>query len=151
MTARIATVLAALALGCGAIAASTPDPLLMDQFRRDLITELAEKSPGLSDEQQKASLDSIINEPTRSCPSALTLTGKQLEILHSGQCPFTDEQIQQTYAELKQLVADKPMPVLVELYRARLEAGGLNPVQKTIYFNFASAITENLRRAHTGT
>ncbi len=63
--------LSVMALNYGTIAASMSDPFLVDQFRKDLITQLSENAPRLSDKQQAVALDSMINESTRTVPQLL--------------------------------------------------------------------------------
>ena len=147
MNTRVLFLSCALTLFFIAHAMSASDALLVDQFKTDMIAQLEEKTPGLSAEQKKTALDSILAEANRTCPSALLLTQAQSTMLGAGDCPVTDEQLRQTYRQLKQLAGDRPMPVLVEYYKAKFDLGQLNPVQKTIYFNFTSAIYENVRRA----
>ena len=124
------------------------DPVLVEQFMKDAGAQLVEVSPNLPSDRRQIAVDAIMADVSRTCPSALSVDSAQAEILRTGKCPFTDNQLRDKYTELKQLAGGKPMPTIVEFYRARFERGELNPTQKTLYYTFTSAIYENTQHAH---
>lgn len=130
-----------------ALAQDSAAPILVDQFNKDLLTLISEKSPQSSADQRKALADAAFTEVNREFPATTTATPSQWEALHSGQCPFTNEQIRQAYSDLKTLAAEKPMPDIVEFYKAKFAAGQLNAPQKTLYFNLTSAIRDRIRKS----
>jgi hypothetical protein len=137
--------LAPIFLFSQALAQSPEAPTLIDQFKKDLLTLVSEKTPQSSADQRKAFAEAAFAEVNREFPATTSATPAQLETLRGGQCPFTDDQIRQAYTDLKTLAAGKPMPDIVEFYKQKFDGGQLNAAQKTIFCDLSSAIRDRIR------
>jgi hypothetical protein len=135
-------------LTVGAIAQESSAPILVDQFKKDLLTLVSEKTPQSSVEQRKTFAEAAFAEVNREFPATTSATSSQLETLQAGRCPFTDDQVRQAYADLKSLANGKPMPDIVEFYKQKFDASQSNAMQKTLYCNLSSAISNRIRANH---
>jgi len=131
-----------------ALAQNPGAPMLVDQFKKDLLTLVSEKTPQSSSDQRNTFADAAFAEVNREFPATTSATPSQLETLRSGQCPFTDDQNRQAYADLKTAASGKPMPDIVEFYKQKFDAGQLNAAQKTIFRNLSLAIRDRIRSNH---
>ena len=134
-----------LSLFLVALAFAQDSPVLVDQFKKDLLTLVSEKTPQSSAEQRRSFADSAFAEVNREFPTTTNAAPGQSGTLQSGQSPFTDDQVRRAYTDLKTAARGKPMPDIVEFYKQKFDAGQLNAIQKTIYCNLSSAIRDRIR------